>query len=1353
LNLTPLSPVFADLPPQSTLKNSDIFSDTAQPHINGSTGAFTQSFSLDIPPGRNGLQPDVTLDYSSQRTQDTSVGYGWQIAIPYIQRLNKTGSQDLYGNTPYFTSSLDGELASTTMTATSSTATTSPVILDTLPLAIYQTPVGSSDSRSYTVPAGGSNKLFLVLLTNGSLTAPSATLNGSPLTFVSIGTANRAIYFVGYLADPTSGTFTMNWSPNANSDYTLLTVANAAQSNPIDVANVTTINPGTTLTTSVTTTQGNDLLLSFPVGASVNPTFSGFGAGETLTITAQNPQFGPSTGSYKNATTTAGSESMTINTSASQQMDEPVVAIKANNSSSVLGGTFVARVDSGSANSYTFVNNTWTVYDKKGTRYLYGSSDSGRQYDTNAGTSTNTYKWYLQEVRDTNGNYIKYTYTRDSNQIYPNQIFYTGNGVTDGPATVSFTTAARPDARISFAPGFKETTNYRINEIDASFNGQVKRKYLLGYGAGNNGYRSLLTSLQEQGYDDNQTLTSPPATTFSYISATSSFLTQNGVSESSYVVADANGNGINDVSVMYGVSPMGGLINGTQLGSATPDYWAGTSTTPYNNYPPWERGVRFVDVNADGKADVARGYYDNSSHTQATELLINYYATSTNTYSWVSTTTATTSIPTFAYSAGGTTGIFGDLNGDGFSDFAQFLPGYAGQASYLGTGAGWAPITAQFLPPKNFSTPSPTASMLIDVNGDGLDDWVYSDGTNIYVLLNTSTGWEGSPESQWTIATSTPYQSPDSSTTYYDRGIRFLDINGDGLPDFVRSYGSFSSMAATSTPRPEMGTTTAVFLNSGNGWATSTAYTLNPITAPRYTSGGWNGVFQYNEYGNFTGNGQMAQDVLATVTNSKGGRVSVSYTPSTQLGGNNELPYDVLVVTAIGTYDNLGNAATSTYTYSGGKQYFNLGTRDRKFAGFASSTATLFDSIVKTYFDQGTSVNTQLGEQADGYPQINHPFRKDVLDPSGNLIQSNFYRWDSLSRGNGSSFVNLGRQVEQDYASDGTHKDKATDYTYSTSTDDLLVQDDYGEVAGASDGTFSDLGSDERLTTLRYAASSSINLSALIEKSTISSALVRILVVGGGGGGGAGYTGADGGGGGGAGGYLCDASHIIIPQSYAVTIGGGGTGGQTSGVPGQSGNTSTFDTLTAVGGGGGGASIASPNGQNGGSGGGAGFNGTPGNGTSGQGMNGGGPDSNGWATGGGGGAGTIGAKGTASGGNGGDGKLNAVTGVPTYYAGGGGGGTNGGNAGGFGGAGGGGSGGAIGSAGSNATANTGGGGGGGTLNASTPYTYHAGGNGGSGTVIMPIQRAPYPLQVARSRPPAATLFIPLPQAAPGTSQA
>ena len=80
-------------------------------------------------------------------------------------------------------------------------------------------------------------------------------------------------------------------------------------------------------------------------------------------------------------------------------------------------------------------------------------------------------------------------------------------------------------------PASRKPPIIRISEIDASFNGQIVRKYLLGYGTGNNGFRSLLTSLQEQGYDDNQTLTSLPATTFTYTSATTSFLTQNGVNE------------------------------------------------------------------------------------------------------------------------------------------------------------------------------------------------------------------------------------------------------------------------------------------------------------------------------------------------------------------------------------------------------------------------------------------------------------------------------------------------------------------------------------------------------------------------------------------------------------------------------------------------------------------------------------------------------------------------------------------------------------------------------------------------------------------------------------------------------
>jgi len=48
------------------------------------------------------------------------MGYGWTITIPYIQRLNKTGSQNLY-NQLYFNSSIDGELATTSSATTTMT--------------------------------------------------------------------------------------------------------------------------------------------------------------------------------------------------------------------------------------------------------------------------------------------------------------------------------------------------------------------------------------------------------------------------------------------------------------------------------------------------------------------------------------------------------------------------------------------------------------------------------------------------------------------------------------------------------------------------------------------------------------------------------------------------------------------------------------------------------------------------------------------------------------------------------------------------------------------------------------------------------------------------------------------------------------------------------------------------------------------------------------------------------------------------------------------------------------------------------------------------------------------------------
>lgn len=171
----------------------------------------------------------------------------------------------------------------------------------------------------------------------------------------------------------------------------------------------------------------------------------------------------------------------------------------------------------------------------------------------------------------------------------------------------------------------------------------------------------------------------------------------------------------------------------------------------------------------------------------------------------------------------------------------------------------------------------------------------------------------------------------------------------------------------------------------------------------------------------------------------------------------------------------------------------------------------------------------------------------------------------------------------------------------------------------------------------------------------------EILVVGGGGGGGISNIGNSGGGGGG--GLIHEASSSIPKGEYMVTVGDGGS-------PGFAGQNSIFNGLIAYGGGAGGA--YGIDGSSGGSGGGAGQ--STGDviigyaGVSGQGHKGGNnlrfaADWGGIAGGGGGGAGedgfnNYGGGWNPNGGNGGDGLSYNISGVATYYSGGGGGSTH-----------------------------------------------------------------------------------------------
>ncbi len=1115
----PLTPSGGE--PAPTISAPNLFGlNSGAPKVDGATGAFTQNIKLDIPPGRNGTQPDLSLNYNSQDGEDSIVGYGWSISIPYIQRLNKTGSQNLYNN-PYFTSSIDGELATTS-----------------------------------------------------------------------------------------------------------------------------------------------------------------------------------------NATSTQ---------------------------------TFSAKVDGGNFNAYSFTNNVWTMYDKNGTRYLFGASDNSQQ--NASASSTQIYKWMLQEIRDTNNNYVRFTYTKDNNQIYPSQIIYTGNASSgDGPFTISFVTSVRPDSYENYAPGFKVTTNYRISQINAAINGSTVRQYNLSYLAGNNGFRSLLSGVQENGWNTAGAEVSYPATSFSYTNTSTQFIAAapyGSTISTGYAIADMNGDGRNDYTTMY--DSVGGTFQDiySQRGNSTGIGWpsAYRIATAVNNCSvsktAVETGTRVVDVNGDGKADIINGVFDTVSGTESTTTDIN--SSNGSSYSFNGPTPIGT-IPPFVY-GGETSGILGDVNGDGFPDFEENPDGFSATSAYFGNGALWdTATTTVFSPAKGFPVgPSDAAavynSQLVDVNGDGLPDWVFSDSSNTYVLLNTGTGWETSVDSFWTIPTSTLYLQPGSSPPqYFDRGMRFLDINGDGLPDFVRGYSMGHITAGTL--RPEEGTYSIYMLNTGHGFATSTPVNWGgTIVSGQIDSGVLSGICNA-EQANFNGLGQHAQDVISGVTSPHGGTINVTYGESVD-GTNPSLPFSILTVSSIQTSGGFGDIVTKNYSYGGGLEYFPANIRDRKFAGFATSTENDGTTLTTTYYDQGITFNTSNGEKNDGWGQINHPYLIDVAKASDSTpLRRTFYRWDtSTTTGGNGTFVFKAREVTEDFGPTGDHRDKAMDYTYSPTTGNLIQTYNYGEVSAISDGTFSDIGNDQSITNYTYAQATSTgsNLNVLIEKAigtpavatsstSTSSTVANMLLVAGGGGGNYGRAAPTGGGGGGGGGGVVSTTSTVTVGSYTITVGAGGQAGIQSLQGALNGGDSAIGAIaTATGGGNGGQTNFSATPSSGGSGGGGGGGTPPQNGasgTAGQGNNGGnGSGTGGVAGGGGGGAGAAGgnASGT-TGGNGGNGVTSSISGSPTTYGGGGGGGTDNIGINGSGGTGGGGNGGIA----QNGITNTGGGGGGGQNDGSS------GGAGGSGIVIISV---------------------------------
>jgi len=156
-------------------------------------------------------------------------------------------------------------------------------------------------------------------------------------------------------------------------------------------------------------------------------------------------------------------------------------------------------------------NYYFEVTQKDGTKYIYGTDDAKLQSyrtDHKPDYDNPIFIWYLKKVIDTHGNNIIYKYniinnTADINgrsrEIYLSEIVYTGFNDTEGKYSIRFISRNRDDRFIDCRGKFKHKTSRRLEEIEIYFQGSFIRKYIIGYYYNDFGKSQIINITEQYG--------------------------------------------------------------------------------------------------------------------------------------------------------------------------------------------------------------------------------------------------------------------------------------------------------------------------------------------------------------------------------------------------------------------------------------------------------------------------------------------------------------------------------------------------------------------------------------------------------------------------------------------------------------------------------------------------------------------------------------------------------------------------------------------------------------------------------------------------------------------------------------
>jgi len=721
----------------------------------------------------------------------------------------------------------------------------------------------------------------------------------------------------------------------------------------------------------------------------------------------------------------------------------------------VSGGDYGAKIEE-SFSKYQLISATagWVVTAKDGKKYNYGRTSDSRQENTQG-----VFKWCLDKVEDTNGNFMTITYSKDQGEIYLDKIEYTHHPNLEGTNFVAFhLEEGRPDSFAQYVTQSGVTTQKRLKTIDIqSYDGR-SRAYSLSYATSGSTSRSLVSGVTEFGTDAVVDIsgrvtggTALPPMTLRWQEKTNSFgqdsqwglrSEQYNVNGGSFKMADVNGDGLADV-VYNSIGADGMAINvmiSNGSGFEADQRW-GVRTRGYNTNGG---GFKLADVNGDGMADFI--YSTDAASGYGVNVMLSTGTSFGSDTQW--------GLRTQAYNLNGGGFQMADVNGDGLADFiysSDYQSGY-GVNVLISNGTGFGTDTLWGLRTQPYNS-NGGGFQMADLNGDGLADFIYSSdyqsGYGVNVLISNGSAF--GTDTVWGLRT----QEYNTNGP----GFRMADLNGDGMADFVyctqeaSGYGvnaMVSNGKGFETDRRWCFRTQAFNLNgggfkmgdvNGDGLAdliyssyASDGYGINVMLSKGNafdTDRQWgtrSQGYNYNGYGfrvaDMDGDGMndviyngdgasgyamcamksmpLFPDLVSGVSNSIGGSYTFEYKPSSSYA-NGMLPFTVNTVSEITAYDGLGNQYTTDYTYTGG--FYDAPSRE--FRGFEYAKQTNPDeSTIETWYHQDEYFK---GRQD----------RVELREPnSGPLLTKTLLTWDKIflnSPTNTRAFVKLTQKRTESY--------------------------------------------------------------------------------------------------------------------------------------------------------------------------------------------------------------------------------------------------------------------------------------------------------------------------------------------------